>query len=114
MFIRGIKLGGGMLPNKNREVENDKMSMNWKSMAVELEPPGVDIPLPGSDLPGCITAPPWAHKVSLSELPLHFRALGGPRGPSGGTCQLVRLPDSSGFSARESRTDTDHPPASLD
>lgn len=54
-----------MLPNKNTEVENDKMSMNWKSMAVELEPPGVDTPLPGSNLPGCITAPPWSHKCHL-------------------------------------------------
>lgn len=52
--------------------------MNWKSMAFELGPPGIDTLLPGSNLPGCVTpllGPTGCHLVNYHCIPEPWKDL---------------------------------------
>lgn len=95
-----LNRAGACSPIKIEKWTNDRMSMMWKSRAFELEPLvethySLVVIYQVASLQQHSPALPQAHRVSLSELPLHSRALEGPHRPSGGAYGLTEPPDSS-------------------
>ena len=52
VFTGGVKLGRGVLPNRDERADNDRMSIAWKSADWELDPVDADTTTAWSEFMG--------------------------------------------------------------